>query len=201
MMNPTPTLQERVVNNFNSIDRVLKFFLPLAGLTCILKFTNKLTLSVNGLELPTKWAWAVFIVFTFAHLFTTWRFQQSAKQFVQHSNASDRQNAFDKITSSGGPWVRNLIPRRKRGHLYRMKWRHDPSTVISYLAAVVVVAAIIQFDFDHPWRVAKYSLIALVIVIFNWLIGSRWAVTLSELAMDANQATVGFAKPHAPLSL
>jgi len=92
MMNPTPTLQERVVNNFNSIDRVLKFFLPLAGLTCILKFTNKLTLSVNGLELPTKWAWAVFVVFTFAHLFTTWRFQQSAKQFVQHSNASDRQN-------------------------------------------------------------------------------------------------------------
>ena len=29
----------------------------------------------------------------------------------------------------------------------------------------------------------------------------RWAVTLSELAMDTNQATVEVARPQAPLSL
>jgi hypothetical protein len=191
---------ERVVNNFNSVDRVLKFFLPLAGLTCLLKFTNKLTLSVSGLEVPTKWAWAVFVVFTFAHLFTTWRFQQSARQFTQRSTASDRQNVFDKISSSGGPWIRNLLPRRKRGHFYRMKLR-DPSTIFSYAAAVVMLVAIIQFDLDHPWRFTKYSLVALVIVIANWLIGSRWAVTISEFAGDGEHANVAFAGPNAPLSL
>lgn len=59
-----------------------------------------------------------------------------------------------------------------------MKWR-DPSTIFSYVAAVVMLLAIIQFDFDHPWRLIKYSVVALTIVIVNWLIGSRWAVTLA----------------------
>lgn len=188
------------MNNFNSVDRVLNFFLPLAGLTCLLKFTNKLTLSVMGLEVPTKWAWAVFVVFTSVHFFTTWRFQQSARRFMQHSSVSDRQNAFDKISSSGGPWVRNLLPRRKRGHFYRMKWR-DPSTIFSYAAAAIMLLAIIQFDFNHPWRVTKYSVVALIIVIVNWLIGSRWAVTLSEFTSDGEHVGVAFTKPHAPVSL
>ena len=175
MTNPTLTLlQERVVNNFNSIDRVLKFFLSLAGLTCILKFTNKLTLSVNDHEVPTKWAWGVFLLFTVAHIFTTWRFQQSAQKFLQFSSDSERQTVFEKLTSSGGPWVRNLVPRRRRGNLYRMKWRDDPSTVFSYFAAVVMLVSIIQFDFNHPGRIAKYSVAALFIVVVNWLIGSRW---------------------------
>jgi hypothetical protein len=200
MTDPAVTsLMERVVNNFNSVDRVLKFFLTLAALTCLLKLTNKLTLSISGVEVPTKWAWGVFTVFTFVHLFNTWRFQQSSRSLLQQSSTSDRQNVFDRITSSGGPWVRNLVPRRKRGHFYRMKLR-DPSTLFSYGAAVLMLIAIIQFDLDHPWRATKYFLVALAIVIANWLIGSRWAVTLSEFSGHGQPAAV-VAKPQAPVSL
>jgi hypothetical protein len=201
MTDPTSTaLKERVLNNFNSIDRVLKFFLTLAALTCLLKLTNQLTLSLNGVAVPTKWAWAVSVAFTVAHLFTTWRFQQSARLLLSLSNATDRQNLFDRITSSGGPWVRNLIPRRKKRYVYRMKWR-DPSTIVSYGAVVVMVIAIVQFDFNNPSRTIKYAVVALAIVIVNWLIGARWAVTLSDFAVDSQQAAVAVKKPDAPVSL
>lgn len=193
-------LQEAVVNNFSSIDWVLKFFLSLAGIICLLKFTNKLTLSVSGVEMPTKWAWTIFIFFTVAHAFTTWRFEQSSQKFSQSSSNIDRQKAFEKITSSGGPWVRNLVPRRKRGNLYRMKWS-DPSTVFSYSVAVVMAISIIQFDINHPKIILVYSAVALVIVVANWLIGSRWAVTLSHLAVDPDHAVSAAATARAPLSL
>jgi hypothetical protein len=193
-------LQAAVVNNFTSIDRVLKFFLSLAGIICLLKFTNKLTLSVSGVEVPTKWAWVVFLFFTVAHAFTTWRFEQSTQKFLQSNRDNDGQKAFEKITSSGGPWVRNLVPRRKRGNLYRMKWS-DPSTLVSYSAAVVMAISVIQFDLNHPKIILGYSAVALVIVVINWLIGSRWAVTLSQLAVDPGNVASGAPTQIAPLSL
>ena len=95
--------------------------------------------------------------------------------------------------------MRGLIPRTKRGNVYRMKWR-DLTTAPSYLAAVGIIPAIVPFDLSRLKIVGAYLAVATVIVVFNWFIGSRWAVTLSQLAKVGNSNPPA-SKGNAPLSL
>lgn len=195
-------LQEAPVNNAKWIDRVLWAFAILGGTIVLLKFTKKNTFSWAGVEFDMNRAWIVFIFLTVAHLYTTLLFHLSVVKFSKRSTESERQKVFARVTSSGGLFVRGLIPRTERvGNVYRMNWS-DPTTLASYLAALLIIVAIVPFDFSNRNSFFKYLLVALLIMVVNWFVGSRWAVTLSQLAVETGAASAGvtMSTPRIPFS-
>ena len=174
-------LQDAPINNAKWIDRVLWAFVILGGTIVLLKLAKRRTFSWASVEFDTNRAWIVFTFLTIAHLYTTMLFHLSAVKFSKTSTADERQRVFAKVTSGGGLFVRGLIPRTERvGNVYKMKW-NDPTTLVSYLAALLIIVTIVPFDFSSRTVFLKYLLIALLIMVINWFIGSRWAVTLSQL--------------------
>jgi hypothetical protein len=62
----------------------------------------------------------------------------------------------------------------------------DVSSWISHIAAIIFFAAIV------PWKI-KFScslICGLIVVYINWLIGSRWAIALSELTVSKEYSYV-----------
>jgi len=192
-------LQEAPINNATWIDRVLWAFVILGGTIVLLKLTNKRTFSWAGVEFDTHRAWIVFIFLTLAHLYTTLLFHVSTVKFSTTSTEGERQKVFAKVTSSGGLFMRGLIPRTERvGNVYKMKWA-DPTTLVSYLAAILIIVTIVPFDFSSRTMFFKYFIGALLIMIVNWFIGSRWAVTLSQLTVNQGEADAGGKLPRSRL--
>lgn len=196
-------LQDAVVNNSKSIDRVLWTFLILEIAFVYLKLNKKGTFSWGGVEVNTTGVWPVsfFMLLTLAHLYATLRFHQSAGKCSEASSDDERQRTFLRVTSSGGLFVRGLIPRTERiGNAYKMKWR-DLTRVPSYLVALGIIFAIVPFDFSSRMTFFEYFGVAIVIMVINWFIGSRWAVTLSQLTVKIGKADAPADKGKAPLSL
>jgi hypothetical protein len=168
-------LRDAVVNNSKSIDRVLWTFLILEIAFVYLKLTKKGTFSWGGVEVNTTGVWTVsfFLLLTLAHLYTMLRFYQSARKCSEASSDDERERTFLRVTSSGGLFVRGLIPRTRIGNVYKMEWR-DLTTIPSYLAAFGIIFAIVPFDFSNCTVFLKYLFIGLLIMVINWFIGSRW---------------------------
>jgi hypothetical protein len=181
-------LQEAVVNNSNWVDKVLLSGIILAGMIVILKITDKAVFKWGDVELRTDKAWIVGVLFSLAHLYTTWLFVKSIHTLWKAGNQENCQAAFNKVTSSGGLFVRGLMPRVKIVHgVYQMSWS-DPSTLISHLAVLLIIPAVVPFDLSHPLRFLLYLGISLILMVFNWIVGSNWAIALSQLTVERDKA-------------
>jgi hypothetical protein len=208
-------LEDAVAHNAKSIDTVLWTFLILEFALVYLKLTSKQTFSWSGFEVNATGVRPVsfFLLLTVAHLYTTLRLVQSIRSFSQASNSNERRRALLRVTSSGGLFMRGLIPRTQRGfgnssskerfgciNVFRMEWR-DLTTLPSYLAALGIIGALLPIPPPNCVVLVKYLGVGFVIVVINWLIGSKWAITLSQLANGSSQAAGSVAKSNAPLSL
>jgi hypothetical protein len=180
--------QEAVVNNSNWVNKVLIAGEVLAGTIILLKLTGKTTFKWGDVEINTDKAWIIFLLFSLAHVYTAWLFIKSIHELWKTHNQEECQTTFNKVISSGGLFVRGLIPRTKkiRG-IYQMTWS-DPSTMISHLAALLLIPAIIPFDVSNRLRFILYIVTALIVMVFNWIVGSNWAIALSQLTVDRSQA-------------
>jgi hypothetical protein len=178
-------LRDAVAHNAKSIDTVLWAFVILELALIYLKLNKKGTFIWGGLEANATGAWPVafFFLLTLAHLFTTLRFTQSVRACLRECSVSHRLRAFLRVTSSGGLFMRGMIPRTQLlpNGAYKMEGR-DLTTIPSYVAAFMIMPALIPFDSLTVWRLVKYLFFAWVLIVINWRIGSLWAVTLSRLA-------------------
>jgi len=181
-------LKDAVTNNSKWVDKVLWGGLILAGTIVLLKLNNKTSFEWVDIEFNTHKAWLILSLFTLAHLYTTWLLIRAIIRFWTVSSEAECQATFAKVTSSGGLLVRGLIPRTERvRNLYKMKWS-DPTTIVSHLAALLLIPAIVPFDFSDQTQFYKYLGIAVAVMIINWLIGSSWAVALSQLTVKHDEA-------------
>src|SRR5574341_257396 len=183
-------LRDAVVHNAKSVDTVLWTFVILEIALIYLKINHKGTFIWGGLEANATGAWPVtfFFLITFAHLFTTLRLNQSIGACLNECSPSQRHRAFLKVTSTGGLFMRGMIPRTQvlPNGPYKMEW-HDLTTIPSYLAALTIMPALIPFDSLTVWRLAKYLFFAWLLIVVNWRIGSSWAINLSRLATGSNR--------------
>lgn len=178
-------LRDAVAHNAKSVDTVLWTFVILELALIYLKLNKKGTFIWGGLEANATGAWPVafFFLLTLAHLFTTLRLNQSIRACLKECSPSHRHRAFLRVTSAGGLFMRGMIPRTQLlpNGAYKMEWS-DLTTVPSYVAALLILPALIPFDSLTVWRVAKYLFFVLLLININWRIGSSWAINLSRLA-------------------
>lgn len=139
--------------------------------------------------IPLTRAWFVFaagtIIHAFAGLFlrsTTIEFQQSP------APRSSKVQAYENVVAEGGLFVGVAVRRLPEpgSRFLKMSWR-DPSTWVSHLGALALFVAVMPWYWDVGLKWAggtsRYALVfvALGLPLINWLIGSQWALALSDL--------------------
>jgi hypothetical protein len=102
------------------------------------------------------------------------------------------QKLFDEIRTQKGLFLRGLVPRtlREGSRIARMSWS-DPTTLLSYGLALLIIVAILPWRYDNgvrwasPKMIIAYAAIALILVITNWFAGGLWIISVSRLTEDA----------------
>jgi hypothetical protein len=185
--------QIAAIENARWLDKVLAAGTSLAGLIVLLKLTGATEFEWNSAKLSTDSAWVVFVLFSVAHLYTAWLFIRSLNVLWAEDTLETSKQVFDEVTSTGGIFVRGLLPRtyyaknRLGMYIYEMK-SDDPSTWVTYGAAAVLIGAITPFDISNLNTFLILLTASFFIAYFNWMVGANWIVALSELTIDHNKS-------------
>lgn len=180
--------QAAVVKNAEWLNAVLRWGSILAGTIVILKLMNKSVFKVGEIEFATDKAWVAFTLTTLIHLFVTfWYLVQSAHLLWLIGSEADCKTAFREMTTTGGEFIRGMANVKRVGRFYVRSWS-DPTTVIVHFVALLILPAIIPFDYWNHSYFWYYVVGALLIMIVNWLIGSQWVAALAELDMTRDKA-------------
>ncbi len=146
-----------------------------------------------GIETPLSWVWVVFLGVTAVHVFlgvTIVESLHSLLELQKPDEPSVGEQVYREIRSQNTVFLRGLLARTPMagGRLWEMSWR-DPTTV------VFVGLCLLDFVAILPWRVAGGRLewatemrnviplfvIGVLLLAFNWMVGSKWTIAISEL--------------------
>jgi hypothetical protein len=156
-----------------------------------------------GVDVSVNLAWAPLTALTIWHLFVGWSFLETLWALWENSDvrvgAADPalQHVFRTMTIDGKWFFRRMapraVPRRPGSRRYKMRLR-DPSTVVSCVALLIGVVAVVPWHWDGGFQFAGtttlivLSIVALVLAFANWTMGATWAVAISQLTVPRDQA-------------
>jgi hypothetical protein len=191
--------QKMVIEDAKWVDKILTVGAGLAGIIVVAKILSINTLAWNGITVSLTNAWIIFVPLTIAHIYTA-NFPLSRsicllwRENLWVNSAEQGRAVFEKVTEAGGIFMHGLVPRTKRvkmfGFYQYFMSSYDPTTPISYGAGLLLILAIVPWNFSN--RVLFFLLLAgsIVIVVVNWLIAGGWAVSLSQLTIEPSKATL-----------
>lgn len=195
-------LQAQVLEDAKWVDKVLMSGTFIVGAIVFLKFLNLLgivsiqTFDWGNIKISITNVWLIFFIFllfTFAHYYTGLLLLAKSTHKLWETNSTElSRTAFEKVVETGGVYVRGLIARTQ--HLKNTPWiykmeRDDPSTLVSHGAALLLVLAIVPWNFSDLRQFFTFLILAVLVTIVNWLIGGTWIVALSELTLEPGEAT------------
>ena len=162
------------------LDTVLFTGFALVFLTLFARFCGLQKLSWNGVDVNVDKVWLIFLLLTFAHLHTTNLLLKAYNRAWREMSQLDRKTLADRLSVSGGIFVRGFIPRKmKPGDRFRRIHPSDGSGLVSILSFFLLIASVTPFK--ASWTSLGYSIIGFALAEINWFIGSCWASALSDL--------------------
>jgi hypothetical protein len=185
--------QKAVIENAKWVDGVLLTGVTIAGTATIAKLIGTSEIDLLGLKLSLKNIWVVFAALTIAHFYTGWLLNRSIYRLWKIHSDEKCLTVFQEVITTGWVFVRDLSPRTKIVktifgiRMYEMRL-DDPSTWATHVFALILMAAIIPFDYSNQRVFWGMVLVAIAITIINWTIGSFWLVSLSELAIPHKES-------------
>jgi hypothetical protein len=176
-------------SNAKTIDKILWFGLLFSIAVVFMSFTGIQTVSISNINLPIKFAWIVYVLFTVFHFIYTRTFENSVRQYWKQTDSNEYSCLFKDITTEEGYFMREMKPRvlPKTGKVAQMS--NDLSTWLSHITAILLLVALwrtVKLDIS-PWL---DKIIVIGLTFINWIIGSRWAIVLSELAIEKKYSRV-----------
>ncbi|MCP4967579.1 MAG: hypothetical protein GY926_20390, partial [bacterium] len=152
-------------------------------------------------EIPISGVWIAFMLWTIAHGFVAHSFRSALVRLRASSlDAAQKKGAWEDVISEGGHFVDLLTPEvpEPGGRVEVMSMR-DLSTWIALAGAIATFVAIVPWGIDDGlrWPDAGFayavSAVALGVVVINWSIGHRWAITIPTLSPpeDGDNASEG----------
>ncbi len=178
------TYKDAAIDNAKWINAVLISMASVCGVSLLLKLFGLLQFDWNGVKISINNLWLVCLLLTFAHCYAAYLFDKSCYSLWCCDNDKIASTTFLKITETGGVFFKGFAPRIGKKVNNRTVFvlpRKDPTIILDVLLGVSIVAAVVPFNADFPKTVILFS-IAIMILYFNWKIGSFWAISLSELA-------------------
>ncbi|HLP85906.1 MAG TPA: hypothetical protein VK157_16260 [Phycisphaerales bacterium] len=90
-----------------------------------------------------------------------------------------------EIRATGGVFVRGILPRllraSKDGSVYYFIDQKDPTGWMHFVMIIVIFPTVIPFNSTSLLEVVFASGGAALLAVVNWMVGTRWAVILSNL--------------------
>lgn len=189
-----PNYWKRIAKaNAKTIDSILWFGL-LSSITILgLSFSKDNAITIVGVKLPLQYAWVPLTIFTGLHLIYTLRFEAASRNFWTLTEPVEYSELFKDITSEGGYFMREMKPRILPETGGPAPMGNDLSTWLTHLTALILFIALfrtVKFDTDITWIRLSSIVIPFGLMYINWIIGSRWAIVLSELAVKKKYSTI-----------
>ena len=158
----------------------------LAISTILLRLTGGNNIKVYGVDIPLDWAWVPITAFTLFHGIFTVEFVRSIRRYWELTEPSDYFKLFIDITTEGGLFMRGMTPRILPATGGPAPMGTELATWLTHAAAICLFFALLPSSgFSSLQAIPAY-----ILTYLNWLIGSRWAIALSELAVRKEYATV-----------
>jgi hypothetical protein len=187
--------QQAVIENGKWIDGVLLTGTTVAAIAVVTKLVGATDFEFESFKISVDYMWVVFAVFTVIHFYTAWLFNRAIFDLWKTQSEEECLVAFQEITTTGGFFVRGLMPRIRYTktifgiRIYKMRL-DDPSTWATHTLALLLIAAIIPFDMTNIQWFLNMVFLSMVIGIINWLIGSEWILSLSELSIPHEKSVI-----------
>ncbi|MGH8562642.1 MAG: hypothetical protein ACREXW_00595 [Gammaproteobacteria bacterium] len=178
-------LKAAASSNAELLGKVLIFFATLTLTIVALKLTGKSTFKVGDVELSTAQAWIAVLIMTIAHKFCAEHFVNSLFAFREKQSLQECRSLFDELTLAGPLLFRGLMRRHpiSEGSLIYLMSAKDPTTWLYYLFGATLVVACVPFSIKPIGSFISYCLISIYLLVWNWLIGSKWSIALVELTL------------------
>jgi hypothetical protein len=148
---------------------------------------NISSFSFIGVAIPVRYSWCPLILLAFLHIIWSNLFVTALKNYWKMSEYKEHVELFKDITSKGGIFMRGMKPRILT-HSGPALMAPEITSWISILTTVVYFVAL--WVSLEQMGLVWLRLLPFLIVYCSWATGSRWAIALSELTIDAQNSTV-----------
>ncbi|MBQ1047444.1 hypothetical protein KBX50_02945 [Micromonospora sp. C51] len=197
MANDTATLQKVVVSRVKKCAATLSAASLLAAATVLARLTGNVEFEVLGVDVNLRHSWLLFGAITACHV--VWAY--FAVSAMSDLNATrEFRRLRDKVlrdVRNDEHWLLNGITRRlstRYDRVFVMSMR-DPTTWFFYGIATLSLAAMVPWVLTHgvlrlantPSEAIGITAIAAILVMLNWIVGSIWVISLTELAGKAGR--------------
>ena len=189
--------QKMVIEGAKWADQILTGSASLAGFIVLLKILSTDTLQWNGITFSVNNVWIIFFLLTVAHYYAAYLLNRSICLFWRENKSEKAVEqgtlVFEQVTETGGIFLRGLVPRTEHAKvgyidMYLMS-SIDPSTPVSYGAALLLIFAMVPWNFSNLLLFFLLLAASIIIIIANWTIAGGWIISLSLLTIEPNKAT------------
>jgi hypothetical protein len=176
---------DRVLGNAEWLNRVLIAGGIFLASLLILKMTKSTEFKWNDAKVPLDLAWVVVLLFSIAHHYTAAQFFDSLYDYRKNHLLSDSRALFERLTTTGGVCFRGLRSRSLSSNKRFYLMHADDLTTWIFLG-LAGLAFVVCLPFHavvlRGWLI--YVAIAIYLLIWNWIVGSKWSIALGELRVS-----------------
>ena len=176
-----------------TIDKILWFSFLISITILVLTFLNIKEIDILGIKIPLNWAWLPLTIFTIIHLIFTVQFETVTRKYWYFTQPKEYFGLFKEITAEGGYFMRGMKPRNIPLSGDYAPIKSEVSVWLSHIAAIILFFAIlrtVKFNTNHQVLVWTARVLPFFLTIANWVIGLRWAIVLSELAIEKKYSII-----------
>ena len=170
----------------DTISKILWAGLMLAITVDMLRLCGKGTVKFQDVDIPVDLAWIPFAALTLLHGLATFEFVRAARRHWELTEPDVYSRLFVDITTEGGYFMRNMTPRILPSTGGPAPMGSELATWLTHGAGIAFLVAMIP----STGFTSIQALPAYILTYANWLIGSRWAIALSELAVCKEYSTI-----------
>ena len=184
-------IKTEILENIKWLDKLLWTFITFVMLLATAKILSIARIPIMGLQIRIIYGLILLIPLSIAHYYVAHLLLLSIKKAWAYLTIEERVRIFRETQSKSGIFIRGITPRVKVVKYKRKiaieKWMinyNEPPIWISTISLGLLFLAVI------PWKIPTSSLnlisvgMALLLVNFNWYIGSHWAVAFAELSTN-----------------
>jgi hypothetical protein len=154
-------------------------------------FNGNADVEVWEVTIPLDVVWAFFICATAAHVFTGLFLAKLVRDFQKSEESTqEKLQTYHDVLAESGAYVSVTVRRLPvEGKRLTPMYASDPSTWLSYGGVILLVVATLPWWIDDglKWpgwtESAAVGLLALVLAVVNWRIGTAWARAISVLGI------------------
>lgn len=189
-----------VLSNADHLSSFLIFCVGLLATIIVLKFQRVAEFEIGNLKIGTDQTWVAVAILSIAHQIAANYFVRSIDSFCDERSYAECRHLFKEITVAGPLLFRGLVPRgplHPNSKIYVLSAK-DPTTWWYYSFAGLIPVACIPF-YKTPDLNWISIAIALYLLIWNWGIGSFWALSISALGTRNPQSQEISPRPQLPV--